>query len=94
MIFTYRSVQIFKIIFRRFLFFRIWSSAQDYALMDLVLNPVVIWISTWQNVSVWNDLYQSCEGTSDNKVPHLMGTIWSKIPYDKVARWDSYGTIG
>jgi len=40
------------------------------------------------------DLNQSCEGTLDNKVPYLMGTIWSKIPYDKVARWDSYGTIG
>jgi len=30
--FTYRSVQIFKIIFWRFLFSRIWSSAQDYVL--------------------------------------------------------------
>ena len=38
--------------------------------------------------------YQSCEGTLDNKVPYLMGTIWSKIPYDKVARWDHYDTIG
>jgi len=43
---------------------------------------------------LWWCFLQSCEGTLDNKVPYLMGTIWSKIPYDKVARWDSYGTIG
>jgi len=36
---------------------------------------------------------QNCEGTLAEKVPYPMGTIWSKIPYDKVARWDSYGTI-
>ena len=28
--------------FRRFLFSRIWSSAQDYAVLRLLLNPVVI----------------------------------------------------
>ena len=39
------------------------------------------------------DLNQSCEGTLAEKVLHPMGTIWSKIPYDKVARWDSYGII-
>jgi len=36
---------------------------------------------------------QSCEGTLTEKVPYPMGTKWSKIPHDKVARWDSYGTI-
>ena len=30
---TYCLVQIYKIMFRRFLFSRIWSSAQDYAVM-------------------------------------------------------------
>jgi len=39
--FTYRSVQIFKIIFRRFLFSRIWSSAQDHAVLALLLNLLV-----------------------------------------------------
>jgi len=33
---------------------------------------------------------QSCEGTLAKKEPYPIGT---KIPYDKVARWDSYGTI-
>jgi len=44
--FTYRPVQIFKIMFQRFLFCRIWSSAQDHALLDLLLNLVVLFIST------------------------------------------------
>jgi len=39
-IFTHRPVQIFKIMFRRFLFSRIWSSAQDHALLVLLLNLV------------------------------------------------------
>ena len=39
--FTYRSVQIFKIMFRRFLFSRIWSSAQDHAVLVLLLNLLV-----------------------------------------------------
>ena len=60
MYFTNCPVQIYKIIFRRFLFSRIWSSAQDYALLDLLLNPVVFWISTWQNLSGENDLYWRC----------------------------------
>ena len=42
MYFTYCPVQIYKIMFRRFLFSRIWSSAQDYAVLRLLLNPVVI----------------------------------------------------
>jgi len=49
-----------KVMFRRFLFSRIWSSAQDYAVMGLLLNPVVFWISTWQNLSGGNDLYWRC----------------------------------
>jgi len=43
--FTYGSVQIFKIIFRRFLFSRIWSSAQDHAVLVLLLNLFVFFIS-------------------------------------------------
>jgi len=39
--FTYRSVQIFKIMFRRFLFSRIWSSAQDHMVLVLLLNLLV-----------------------------------------------------
>ena len=46
--FTYLSVQIFKILFPEILFSRIWSSAQDYALRCLLLNPVVLLISAWQ----------------------------------------------
>jgi len=45
---TYRSVQIFKILFPEIIFSRIWSSAQDYAVRCLLLNPVVILTSTWQ----------------------------------------------
>jgi len=39
--FTYRSVQTFEIMFRRILFSRIWSSAQDHAVLILLLNLVV-----------------------------------------------------
>jgi len=46
--------------FRRSLFSRIWSSAQDYAVLGLLLNPVVFWISNRQNLSVGNDLYCRC----------------------------------
>jgi len=45
--FTYRSVQILKILFRKF-FSRIWSSAQDHVLLDLLLNIVGLFISAWQ----------------------------------------------
>jgi len=58
--FTYRPVQIFKIIFRRFLFSRIWSSAQDHALLVLLLNLVGFFISTRPRWSGGNDLYHSC----------------------------------
>jgi len=43
--FTYCPVQICKIMFRRFLFSRIWSSTQDHALLILLLNLVVFFIS-------------------------------------------------
>ena len=46
--FTSCPVQIYKIMLRRFLFSRIWSSAQDYAVLGLLLNPVGFWISVWQ----------------------------------------------
>ena len=60
MYFTYCPVQIYKIMFRRFLFSRIWPSAQDYAVLGLLLSPVGFWISTWQNLSGGNDLYWRC----------------------------------
>jgi len=44
---------------RRFIV-RIWSSAQDYAVRYLLLNPVVFLISAWQNLSGGNDLYWRC----------------------------------
>ena len=44
--FTDRSVQIFKIMFRRFLFSRICSSAQNHALLVLLLNLVGFFIFT------------------------------------------------
>jgi len=58
--FTYRPVQIFEIMFRRFLFSRIWSSAQDHALLVLSLNLVGFFISTRPRWSGGNDLYHSC----------------------------------
>ena len=58
--FTSRSVQIFKIVFRRFWFSRIWSSTQDHALLVKLLNLVGFFISTWQNLSGGNDLYWRC----------------------------------
>ena len=48
MYFTYCPVQIYKIMFRRFSFSRIWSSAQDYAVLGFLPNPVVFLISAWQ----------------------------------------------
>ena len=58
--FTHRPVQIFKILLRRFWFSRISSSAQDHALLVLLLNLVGLFISTWQNLSARNDLYWRC----------------------------------
>jgi len=43
---TYRPVQKFKIMFWSFLFSRIWSSAQDNVVLDLLLNLVGFVIST------------------------------------------------
>jgi len=70
--FTYRPVQIFKIMFQRFLFSRIWSSAQDHALLDLLLNLVGLFIFTRPRWSGGNDLYHSCtsfEGASRGGQP-------------------------
>ena len=65
--FIYRSVQMFKIMFRRFLFSRIWSSAQDHAVLVLLLNLEGSFISSWPRWSGGNVLYYSCtsfEGAS------------------------------
>jgi len=70
--FTYHPVQIFKIMFRRFLFSRIWSSAQDHALLVLLLNLVEFFISTRPLWSGGNVLYHSCtnfEGASRGGQP-------------------------
>jgi len=37
---------------------------------------------------------QSCEGTLDLYGTIPLKTIWSRVPYVMVARWDFYGTIG
>ena len=58
--FTYRSVQILKIMFPRFLFYRIWSSAQDHAVLVLLHNLVGFFISARPRWSGGNDLYHSC----------------------------------
>ena len=58
--FTYRPVQISKIMFRRFIFSRIWSCAQDHALLVLLLNLVGFFISNRPRWSGGNDLYLSC----------------------------------
>jgi len=53
--------------FRRFLFFRIWSSAQDHSVLVLLLNLVGFFISAWPRWSRGNVLYHSCtsfEGAS------------------------------
>jgi len=70
--FTYRSVQILKIMFWRFLFSRIWSSSQDHAVLVLLLNLVGFFISTWPRWSGGNVLYHSCtsfEGASRGGQP-------------------------
>jgi len=54
--FTYRKVQIFKIILRRFLFSKIWSSTQDYALLVWLLNAVCFFISYRPRWSPSNNL--------------------------------------
>ena len=68
-------VQIFKIMFRRFLFSKIWSSAQDHAVLDLLLNLVGLFISKRPRWSIGNDLYHSCtslEGASRGGQPLMM----------------------
>ena len=37
---------------------------------------------------------QSCEGTIGLYGTIPLKTIWSRLPYIMVARWDFYGTIG
>jgi len=64
--------------FRRFLFSRIWSSAQDHAVLALFLNLVGFFISTWPRWSDGNVLYHSCttfEGASREGQP-LNIWIW------------------
>ena len=37
---------------------------------------------------------QSCEGTLGRYGTIPLKTIWSRLPYVMVVRWDFYGTIG
>ena len=70
--FTYRSVQIIKILFPENLFSSIWSSAQDHAVLVLLLNLVGFFIFTWPPWSGGNVLYHSCtsfEGASRGGQP-------------------------
>jgi len=73
--FTYRSIQIFKIMFWGFIFknpTKIWSSAQDHALIHLLLNTVGFFISVRRNLPYRNDLYSSCtsfQGASSRGKP-------------------------
>jgi len=67
--FTYRSIQIFKIMFRGFIFknpTKIWSAAQNHALLDLLLNTVGFFISARQKSACWKwfvpQLYQLRRG--------------------------------
>jgi len=58
--------------FRRFLFSKIWSSAQDHAVLVLLLNLVGWFISTRPRWSGGNVLYHSCtsfEGASRGGQP-------------------------
>ena len=58
--FTYPSVQIFKVMLRRFSFSRIWSSTQDHSVLVLLLNLVGFFITSWPRWSNRNILYHSC----------------------------------
>ena len=55
-----------------FILSRIWSSAQDHAVLVLLLNLVGVFISIWPPWSVGNVLYHSCtslEGASGGGQP-------------------------
>ena len=76
--------------FRRFWFSRIWSSAQDHAVLVLLLNLVGFFISTWPRWSGGNVLYHSCtsfEGASRGGQPlniftwFIVAGGWWHIPY-------------
>jgi len=54
---------------RRIRCFKIWSSAQDYAVLALFLNIVETFISDWPKWSGGNDLYKL--GTSSKKRSQL-----------------------
>ena len=80
--FTYRSIQIFKIMFRGFILkipTKIWSSAQDHALLDLLLNTVGFFISARQKSASWKWFvplfYQLRRGIF--KVLALSGWSWT-----------------
>jgi len=72
--FTYRLIQIFKIMFWGFIFknpTKILSSAQDHALLHLLINTFFFFISG-RNLPVRNDLYHSCTS--------FEGASWSGQP--------------
>jgi len=82
--------------FRRFSFSRIWSSAQDHALLDLLLNLVGFLIFTWQNLSGGNDLYWRCtsfEKTFRRGRPlNILKAFRRGRPYD-IIKAESYRCI-
>ena len=55
-----------------FLFSRIWSSAQDHAVLVSILNLVGFFISIWPRWSVGNVLYHSCTS--------FEGAVWEGQP--------------
>ena len=58
---VYLSFSVYlSFLFRRFLFSRIWTSAQDHAVLVLLLNIVGFFIYTWPRWSGANVLYHSC----------------------------------
>ena len=63
--FTYRSVQKYKNPFRRIKGLKIWSSAKDHALLDLLLNIVESFISYWSTWSARNVVYEPCTSSQE-----------------------------
>ena len=61
------------ILFPEIFIVRIWSSAQDYAVPCLLLNPVVFLMLIWQTQHFWHELIQARWTT----LQRLLGGIWA-----------------